>query len=496
LASSYAPVLGHLMGAPLAFTTTHRPSLTVRAPGFTAQTPQLPPGVPDVDFGSFYADVFRPFPANQHPVAALSTGTEVINAVTERVQAVDDRADWPAGDYHVLVVGNHGWFTILFNVNGTVPKDPDRDLDGEIAPAVAEAADQGRTLFAATIPQSHDQPSGPLHYLSAERGTVPALLPTHLALGVAERLRAIDLTAAIHMSDLPLDMRFRARLPVAPSIYFTLRPAFIELVPDPDWQEHWGIPFSKISTNVIFRTQWADNRWGRPVVYATIPDLSLGQDGEIDGLAIDSTQTKHLILLSTTNAPNVDKEIQLVVGAGAPQPVLVKRGSRFRSLGREIGAGRAIGDFCTADPWLVDPPIRLTYEQAPAAAPDLPDDFLFGRRQLHHGPDRVIELPISAIRTWHHGTAAVQICMSRPTGLQAGTPHLYWAHSDDIRTGAPRGPWTEIPIASPNGSLVNQIVAWRPHPNPGGAAYPGMAFYWTITDSQPHYSHVATIRQR
>jgi hypothetical protein len=482
------------MGLPFAFTSTRGSSPIVRAPGFTMQEPTLPPGVANVDFARLHADLFHAFPANHKPIAAFSTGTEVININADTtISKVEGRPEWQPAKYPVLVVGGHGWFTILFNVKGSLPATPDPNLDGTIAPAVANATDRGRILFSATIPVSYEQLDGPLHYLPAEQDTVPALLAPHLGLQVGEQLRGVDLIAALHKTDLKNKASLRSRLPAAPTIYFTLGADFIASVPASMWREVWEIEAERVSTAVVFRSMWSGERWQRPVVHATVPRLNLGTDHEIDGLAIDTTQAKQLMLLSTTNAPNVDLEIQLVIAAGEPQPVLVKRGPAYRSLGRDLRAGRAIGDFCTADPWLVAPGGIVTYAEA-AAAMDVPDDFMFARRQQHSPPQGSTDLPISAIRTWHDGQLAIKVCMSKPANLAAGTVELYWGYTNDVRTGVAEGDWTVVVLGTPSATAFDHTLIWPAPRERTDGPFPGIACYWTLTDGATHYSHVATIR--
>ncbi len=408
------PLSGFLLGAPVGITATSSAAIRVKLPGFAPTgRPSLPTDLPDPRFDTLVASITQGLATQQAPILAMSLGIDVIATAEEQLRGNQfEEAGIPDGTYPVIQIGPHGWYAIVFSVeSGQLGADPD------LAPDIGAMNGRDASLFCYVLPTSYEPPANGaapgMQVLHTERQSVRILDPAALGLAPTDSVHGVNLHLAMYQTDLARYGRlFRRPLSPNPSVYFTLRPEFIAA--NAGIRQAWDLAASvPIHGTTIFVTRWDDTRWSTPVMYATRTDLGLPEAPAIDGLAIDtklpdSTAQDDELLVSMTDTSGGLAEDQILFTrlGGPPRRVAVKKGSGYGILGRQLRAGRGIGDFCTADPWVATE-VNMTVRNAPR----LVDDFFVARRLQSATPPH---LAISAFRVLRDGVPMVRVCTSWP----------------------------------------------------------------------------------
>jgi hypothetical protein len=378
---------GILLGSPLGFTSNDVPSIRVKVAGFDpGEPPNWPAGLARPDFEQFVAQI-TPTGVPPVPVLAMSLGIDVLAVDEEKLTAADFPAEPEpqpgATSYPVLQVGDHGWYAIEFTVDsrwlGTNP---------DLAPDIVATKDEmDGSVFCYILPESSAK------LLPAEEESVRVLPPAALGLAGSDELRAINLHMGLYWTDLGKypDVFTSRPLPLEAAVYFTLDSDLLLPEQRDALKSAWSV--EQIGSLVIYRSRWNGTHWLAPTIYRTAAALRIDAPAgaAIDGLALDTKGTPEekddelLYSLRGTTAFTVPAARQLMYVAVAedvpakkePRPVVVKRrgGDGYGSLGRQVRGGQGIGDFCTADPWVLDDQQRTLF-----AAEPLLDDFLIARR--------------------------------------------------------------------------------------------------------------------
>lgn len=508
-APTKANTSGMLMGSPLGWTTATEGWIHVKVPGFAANGAQnLPPTVPGVDFSTFVPRLLQGLPSTrQSPLLAMSLGIDVINTVDKTVNAANlepPDAAWPAGSYPVLVVGAHGWYAIEFTVDSDQLDVGDPPLAADILPA----GDRDASVFCYVLPESSTSTGGQ-YLLPDETESTRVLEPGHLGIVVPnEQLQAINLHMGLYQSDVAIAGQYtRRELPKQPTIYFTVRPEFIAQIGAAAIASAWQVNQNLVSPGTIFRCQWANGVWSDVAMYTTAKAMGVEDSATavIDGLAIDTVKPGgHEVLFSLRDTPQRDvgphdQMLHAQPFTTPPKPprrAMIGIGGKYGSLGRHMGAGRAIGDFCTADPWL--PTGRVTaYDRT---TDPVPDDFAFARRKpnANTGPQWVV-LPIAVVRAWHKGAPQLRVCMAPPHMLVQPTSwvKVYWAYTDDVTQGSltPGEVWQlagEFPMPA---RPFQYDVPLQPKRGPEPATVRGIMARWEVHfDGRVWHSPVAPLR--
>lgn len=414
-----------MSGSPLGYTAVLHPDIRVKTAGFaTGLPPAWPAGTPRPDFAGFVRERTPPGLSRPLPLLAMSLGIDVL-ATTETALRAGDFPDEPAplGDdyewYPVLDLGDHGWYAIVFSVDGAMV-GPMPDL----APDIEAAGDErDRSVFCYVLPTSTTTA------LPEEAESVRVLRPD--ALDLADRrdgIVALNMHMALYWTDLARypDVFTTRPLPERPVLYFTLDTALLSKDDLALLASEWGGALPTSTT--IWGSVWNGARWESPQVYARAGDLRLDVPNgvAIDGLALDTKGTNDradddlLFSLRGTSGHAVDASAQVqyvsvvdTTPTTSPRPVVVRRrGHGYGSLGRQMRGGMGIGDFCTADPWVVAAQrgIRTTVFDADA----LLDDFFIARRLPPADPYVVVGTTPAGLRL--EGFVPATLATSLPFG--------------------------------------------------------------------------------
>lgn len=502
--TNQAPVSGLLMGSPLGWTSALEGAIQVKAPGFTpGAPPTLPTGVPKVDFGAFVAATFGPVAKTfrESPLLAMSLGIDVITTNDMLVKSGDlDPAvpGWNDGDYPVLAVGDHGWYAIEFSVDSDQVHPAD-----VLAPALASPTGRDAAVFCYVLPESYST-TGSQYLLPDEKETTRILEPEHLGMTQpGDQVHALNMHIGLYQTDVALADAFTKRkLPADPTIYFTLRPEFSADVGPAALAVVWNMQPAQINSATIYRSQWLHGAWSAVQIWKTAQDLEIPSPATaiFDGLAIDTLAAGgHAILYSLRSTAErevgPDDQIMHVRTGKPPRPVVVKKGAKYGVLSREMGSGHAVGDFCTADPWLTTEDFRLYT----ARADTVPDDFLFARRKPNRvSTDERTTLPISAMRVWARGATRIRACMSCPPNLAGkGLVKVFTGLTDDVRTGHVQA-WdlgAEFACPSKPFDAVLLMPATRAAAGPIGENVRGFAVRWELHVGEAvYYSPTSVLR--
>jgi len=383
---------GILLGSPLGFTSHDVPAIRVKVAGFDPGAPaNWPAGLARPDFEQFVTQITPPG-VPPVPLLAMSLGIDVIAVDEEKLTP----ADFPAEpepqpgvtSYPVLQVGDHGWYAIEFTVDSRwVGTNPD------LAPDIVAAKDEmDRSVFCYILPKSTST------LLPAEEQSVRVLPPAALGLDAPDEIRAMNLHMGLYWTDLSKypDVFTSRPLPAEATVYFTLEVDLLTPEQREALKSAWSV--EQISSLVIYRSRWNGTHWKVPTIYRTAAALRITAPAgaAIDGIALETKGRpgeegdELLYSLRGTATFDVPAEHQLMyvvvvapdLTMEPPRPVVVKRrGGGYGSLGRQVRGGQGIGDFCTADPWVLDDLQRTLF-----AADALLDDLFVARRLPSDAP--------------------------------------------------------------------------------------------------------------
>ena len=362
---------GFLLGSPVGITSnTADGTVLIKSAGFTPGGPPAgwPADLPLPNFSQFPGDCFTGITSTsgEEPIQAMSMGLDVLvfDAVDLEGGAMVDDAPLPGGTVLPVAVadlGTHGWMAFQFSVDSELLLGvPDAELAHDVHVARA-AKELDRTVFSYLVPGSYATT------LSIEGESVHAMSPAAIGLtGGSDRIDALNMHMALYYTDLSLYPNVFTTRPLtpAPCIYFTMRGEYL-LSTAGAVAAAWGV--ANVNTATIYVTRWNGENWTQPVPYATLAELGMplpekGPAQVIDGLSIDAKEPGQTgaaangdeILFSLADEAPEQQVLYAKKGSGEPprRVVIVRPGSGgYGSLGREFKIGKALGDFCTKDPW-------------------------------------------------------------------------------------------------------------------------------------------------
>lgn len=440
---------GFLMASPMGVTSALSPDILMKPAGIVpGPPPNLPPNLPAPAFDQLVQSLLVGLPQEptESPLLAMSLGTDVIAVTPTYITQgqFDDHPPSPTGTYPVLELGDHGWYAIEFTVNSSeLGSNPD------LAPDIGVACERDGSVFAFVLPESA------VEFLPPGKDSARVLSPQMLGLPTQDdHLHAMNMHMGIYYTDLAeYDNVFTTRpVPDNPSVFFSLRPEFIAEVGAGVIAEAWGLGNKQeVHGGVIFRTDWQNESWTSPSVYATATSLGLPnadqKDYVFDGLAIDtkntaSPQDDELLFslreTATVEVPPADQVLHVKPG-DPPLRIVIRKSGKYGVLGQQLRAGRGIGDFCTADPWVYAYPelrgaqfLRARPEAAASFqnAPLLVDDFLIARRL---NPGVAPQLSVSAFRAVVDSRPVMRLCGSSRLDLPgAKVATIRWSRIADL----------------------------------------------------------------
>lgn len=161
-------------------------------------------------------------------------------------------------------------------------------------------------------------------------------------------LFGVDQGLATNGQNLAIEPNWGTLLPTTRRIFFTVSHATRDLVP-PAW---WGTTSRSGATILQTRTTATAPGWTQPSVFLSYAQLGLGQDEDIDALAVDLAREK-VLFSCVGNARDQLLYYDMITDGGAPHTVVKPDGN---PVSGEVGKLQTddIDAVCTLDPHLGD----------------------------------------------------------------------------------------------------------------------------------------------
>lgn len=385
---------GYLFGSPLGFTTKRDSSVVMKAAGFFVPSNSMDPDFSRIP-GDWIGTSSQKIPG---PILAMSLGLDKLNIPAIDTVAADDLGPL------LLEVPENGWIAFEYVIDAAVFDKTEMDgCDLAVDPIIRAVPDSAirSTVFNCLVPGSvvDANPEG----CTPQVGLVPKDLDIATP-SLADEVLGMDLHVALFDANITnSNSFFTGLLPKASAgevrVFFSLTPDFISAASgDASLMQGWQVgPGAPDAT--IFVSYWhgTSSGWSKPTAYRHLPS---GKQGPITALCIDTNhgsskdptgsedETHHRILVSRRLASLDDKVEVALAGTGPTMGVLRNldyqepgtpgAAPNKKRVSRLVGAGRGLGDMCTADPKSIHGPILGS--EVPTS---FLDDFAIARRIAH-----------------------------------------------------------------------------------------------------------------